>query len=241
MFISSYGLRKLGGCRFPVPKTAMKNCFVVGLFCSFSLSLLDTRRLGNVKSLTHHVLSCPAGLTLIRRSSTEDKESHSPDASETWKIIEGFPNYEVSSYGNVKNTKTGRVRSSKTKDDRGYTRVALLHNQKRKNVKVHILVAQAFLPNLSEKDCVNHIDKNKENNHVNNLRYVTNSEFQMSKRLASNNKSGVKGVCWDSRSRRWEAYIKLNRKMIHLGLYDTIEEATAIRKTKEIELFGEYR
>ena len=66
---------------------------------------------------------------------------------ETWKIIEGFENYMVSDYGNVKNIKTGRIfKQSMTSD--GYIRISLKLNKVADKKLVHILVANAFIANL---------------------------------------------------------------------------------------------
>lgn len=92
---------------------------------------------------------------------------------EIWKSIKDFPDYLVSSYGRVKG-KSGKIlKQSKKKE--GYLQVTLC-NISRKSALVHILVAEAFIPNPSQKPCVNHIDGDKTNNNISNLEYVTISE-----------------------------------------------------------------
>lgn len=66
---------------------------------------------------------------------------------------------------------------------------------------------------------VDHIDGDRLNNRPDNLRDVTRSENEQNK-LA-------RGYCWHKRDRRWQARIKVNGKLHHLGLYPTEEEARA--------------
>ena len=64
--------------------------------------------------------------------------------TETYKNIEGFENYSVSDYGNVRNDKTGKILQGK--DTRGYLRVDLYKNKTRhNNIFIHRLTAEAFL------------------------------------------------------------------------------------------------
>ena len=100
---------------------------------------------------------------------------------EIWKTVvydgevyEGF--YQVSNLGkilslNYKNTgKAELMNPSKDKD--GYFQVHLRKNGESKMCKVHRLVAEAFIPNPENKPTVDHIDRNKLNNFVGNLRWA---------------------------------------------------------------------
>lgn len=110
---------------------------------------------------------------------------------EIWKPIAGFEGlYEVSNMGKVKSLlkirKTGRMgttlrvypeRILKTsKSPNGYIIASLCKYGKMHYFTVHRLVALAFLENKNNKDCINHMDCNKENNSVNNLEWCTRSE-----------------------------------------------------------------
>lgn len=92
----------------------------------------------------------------------------------TWKPIEGFTNYEVSDEGYVRNTHTGRILKQSIVG--GYAKVDLYQKGKRTNMKVHRLVAKAFIPNPENKATVNHKDENKLNNNVSNLEWMTQKE-----------------------------------------------------------------
>ena len=95
---------------------------------------------------------------------------------ETFVEIEGFEKYEVSNLGRVRNIKSGIVlKPWITKD--GYLRHHLYgHNNKKKNLFLHKIIATAFIENLEEKSQVNHIDENKLNNDLSNLEWCTAKE-----------------------------------------------------------------
>lgn len=97
------------------------------------------------------------------------------DTEEVWKdIVDYDEKYEVSSLGNVRNKKTGRILKPVVKG--GYLGVGLSNIIEKKNFRVHQLVCKAFIPNIQNKPQINHKDKNKANNNVNNLEWVTAKE-----------------------------------------------------------------
>lgn len=73
-----------------------------------------------------------------------------------------------------------------------------------------------------------------------NLRPVTSSQNGMNTGILSNNKSGILGVCWNTKSGKWHSHITIDGKQKHLGYYDNIDFAIGARKQAERELFGEY-
>jgi hypothetical protein len=93
---------------------------------------------------------------------------------EEWRQISDFPNYNVSSFGNVINVKTNKMLRLCNKG--GYYNVSLTNENNYKTFKVHRLVAAAFIENTENKPEVNHKDKNKLNNNIINLEWMTRHE-----------------------------------------------------------------
>lgn len=108
-------------------------------------------------------------------------------SEEVWKDIkdyEGF--YQVSNLGNVRTKdryisngngiqfkKSKMLKPIKMKN--GYLKVSLSKNGKVKQTYIHRLVAQSFLPNKNNYDCINHKDENKVNNIVSNLEWCNHT------------------------------------------------------------------
>jgi hypothetical protein len=92
----------------------------------------------------------------------------------SWKIITTHPAYEVSDAGEVRNIGTGRVRKPHTAN--GYHQVALCNNGIKTTLLVHRLVGLYHLENPENKPQIDHIDRNRTNNNVSNLRWATRSE-----------------------------------------------------------------
>ena len=99
---------------------------------------------------------------------------------EIWKDISGYVGYyKVSNFGRVKSvkrvTRSGRTVNERVLSASGnpYLQVALSKDGYICNVRVHRLVAHAFIPNPNNLPCVNHKDENKLNNHADNLEWCT--------------------------------------------------------------------
>lgn len=79
------------------------------------------------------------------------------------------------------------------------------------------------------KHQIDHIDGNRKNNKLSNLREATNSENQQNLRRPSTaNTSGYIGVSFSKAAKKWKATICLNKKIIHLGVYETPEIAREV-------------
>ena len=92
---------------------------------------------------------------------------------EEWKNVIGYEGlYEVSNIGNVRNVRRNTLlKLSKT--NYGYIQVYLYKNGIRTGLKVHRLVAQAFIPNPDNLPQINHLDEDKTNNRVDNLEWCS--------------------------------------------------------------------
>ena len=157
---------------------------------------------------------------------------------EQYKIIKDFENYSVSNYGNIINNKT--VRILKPGITNGYYNVILRSDGKSYTKKIHKLVAEYFIANPYNKNCVDHVDNNKLNNNINNLRWATYQENQMNRQLNSNNTSNYKGVIFYKPSNKWRAQIQIDGKMKTLGLFENIEDAINARVKKVKEVYSEF-
>ena len=86
---------------------------------------------------------------------------------EIWKDIKGCPDYRISNYGRVMSLKRGLKRVLKPQKDKdGYLICSLWENNKGKTLKIHRLVAEAFIPNPDNKTEIDHINTDKTDNTV---------------------------------------------------------------------------
>ena len=100
----------------------------------------------------------------------------SQNTKEQWRPIDGYPNYQVSDKGRVKNLETGKILKNRS-NNHGYPYVRLFRGDgKPKNCTTHRLVAEAFIENPLNLPQINHIDEDKRNNDASNLEWCTPSQ-----------------------------------------------------------------
>jgi len=116
--------------------------------------------------------------------------------------INNYPNYLIYEDGRVYNKKR-KIFMTPIYNSTGYLRVDLWNKGKRKTLKIHRLVAEHYIPNPLNKPQVDHIDRNRLNNHVSNLRWATQSENQQNIGIQRNNKSGIKNISYCKSNNRW--------------------------------------
>ena len=144
---------------------------------------------------------------------------------EEWRIIDINPDYQVSNTGLVRSIKHNRVKVLRPSlNNRGYWRVTLTANGIQTYHAVHRLIATAFIPNPDNKPQVDHINRIKTDNRVENLRWATSSEnninvpSRVEHRQIHTLPSGL-----------YRVQIRRNRVIVFRKTYPTIEEAVAGR------------
>ena len=152
---------------------------------------------------------------------------------EEWKDIEDFEGaYQISNLGRVKSLggwrgtakRKEKIRTIHSTHD-GYAKVRLQHQGKDKTMRVHRLVAKAFIPNPKNMDTVNHIDGNKKNNKVSNLEWVDRTE-----QMIHAYKLGLKNKLYGKANGMSKAIIQYDLNYNILNEFETIQEANALLK-----------
>lgn len=115
-------------------------------------------------------------------------------------------------------------------DDKGY-RVIQVNN---KQWKAHRLVWEWHNGYTPEND-IDHINKIRHDNRIENLREVSNQCNQRNKNVSKTNTSGVAGVTWNRFRNKWQSQIKVNFKQIYLGRYTDFNDAVTARHKAEVE------
>jgi hypothetical protein len=147
---------------------------------------------------------------------------------EIWECIPGYEGYYlISNKGVLKSIKNGRDKIRKTAmTKKGYLTYALSKDNVKRNFRAHQLVAMAF---LNHNPCgmlsvIDHINNNKLDNRLENLRIVTSRDNHYKVKNGLNT-SEHKGVHFDKDKRKWRAQTTINNKRKHIGFFETEEEA----------------
>jgi len=112
-------------------------------------------------------------------------------------------------------------------------------NGKQQTVLLHRLIMSRMIGRqLGTQEFVDHINRNGLDNRRENLRLATSSENSHNSRKHVDNTSGFKGVTRDNN--KWKAQICVNRKVIHLGNFNTPEEAHAAYVEAALKYHGKF-
>lgn len=101
-----------------------------------------------------------------------------------------------------------------------------------------IMMHQLILPPKRSYE-TDHKNRVRLDNQRSNLRYATRSQ-NVSNELRPNGKSGYRGVSQRVGRRRWDAFIRLEKKTIYLGSYVDAEDAAYVYDQAALQLFGEF-
>ena len=142
--------------------------------------------------------------------------------TELWAECAEDKRYSVSTWGNVKGPR-GLCSPYLTGSPKRYPTIKFGHCGDQK--VVHRLMGIAFLPNPNNYPEIDHIDRNPQNNHISNLRWVSKSENQINKKIPINNTSGEKGIYYLKRKDRWMSVIQRDKIRHQSPSFKTREEA----------------
>lgn len=172
---------------------------------------------------------------------------------EEWRPVPSLLNrYEVSTLGRFRALHISLTRSDgkpwakaampiAVRPDRdGYPKANIEIRGKKISVRVHRLVAEVFVhrPITSSEMVVDHINRCRADNRAENLRWVTARQNRFNSGLSRRNKTGVRGVSFYKRSRKWRACITVGGRYVALGHFDTMSEAASARTAYEASLCG---
>jgi hypothetical protein len=150
---------------------------------------------------------------------------------EEWKPIEGFRGkYEVSNIGRVKSNNYHREKREKIlkpyTDTGGYYMVNLCFKGVRYPSRVHRLVANTFIPNPENKPYIDHVDTNRTNNRIENLKWCTMKENHQNKKTIKNHSKASK-VSWSKGvyNKRLKPILQYTLDGIFVKRYNSITEA----------------
>ena len=105
---------------------------------------------------------------------------------------------------------------------KGYLQTEI-NGKKYLNHRIIFLMFHGYLPEF-----IDHIDNNRSNNRIENLREATLSQNQHNAKTRKDNTSGVKGVCWYKATQKWRVQLQVNGKVKFFGDYNDLEVAKLV-------------
>ena len=122
----------------------------------------------------------------------------------------------------------------------GYIHICIQNNCARLQAYAHVIIARTFINNPEDKPCVDHINGDRTDNRIENLRWATISENAQNKKKLEGTTSRYYGVCWDKNNNRWKVSIRINRKKKHVGQFKDEEQAARAYDKAAREHYSEF-
>jgi len=139
--------------------------------------------------------------------------------------IVGYNNYLIYPDGKVYSKYSKRYLKPKKDNSKGY----LMYSLNGKAIKIHRLVAEHYIPNPENKPQVDHINRDKTDNRVENLRWVTRTENCQNRGIPITNKSGHKNIYFRKD--------KINKPWIYQRVFDGKKITKSFNTKKEVLCF----
>lgn len=131
--------------------------------------------------------------------------------------------------------KKGRVLNSKPKNPKAYVYICL----NREQMCAHVL-AWFYIHKKWPLADIDHINRNRHDNRINNLREATRSQNVFAGKTRSDNKSGQRGVSWHKRAKKWRVQIVVDKQVHYLGLFACKEIACLVYSEHAAKFYGKF-
>ena len=131
--------------------------------------------------------------------------------------------------------KKGRVLGSKPTNPKAYVHIGI----NRKPMCAHVL-AWFYVHKTWPLADIDHINRNRHDNRLSNLREATRSQNVFAGKMRSDNKSGQRGVSWHKRAKKWRVQIVVDKQVHHLGLFACKKIAGLVYSEHADKFYGEF-
>jgi hypothetical protein len=113
--------------------------------------------------------------------------------------------------------------------------VVTINNKRYGLHRIIFMMHHGYFPNE-----IDHIDGNKANNNIDNLRAATRQQNKNNTGIIVSNTSGYKNVSWNKKTQKWKVELRVNEKKKHLGIFKDLELADLVATMAREKYHGEY-
>jgi len=142
------------------------------------------------------------------------------------KVIQEYPTYSITSTGLIRDLRSGQLHDGYFAQ--GYRRITLVNPSGKNSFLIHRLVAQAFILPVEGKTEIDHINRDTQDNRVENLRWADDFIQSQNRGIMKTNASGHKNISLDNGSYRLT--IVRNKTIVCKKRFSNLEDAVAYRR-----------